>query len=103
MFINASAISGNLAANEGLLMHEMLHEVGLTDDNIGNALHSMDPPIKPDANGNWTNTKQFSKKLQSDCFSGKGYQRLMIRCVITLLLFLSEAGGSPVGSPRVIP
>ena len=71
MFINASAISGNLAANEGLLMHEMLHELGLTDDNIGNALHSIDPSIKPDANGNWTNTKQFSKKLQSDCFSGK--------------------------------
>ncbi len=35
------------------------------------AIQRIDPSIKPDANGNWTNTKQFSTKLQNDCFTGK--------------------------------
>ena len=53
-------------------MHEMLHELGLSDDAVGVGLESIDPSIKPDANGNWSNTKQFSDKLTKDCFSGKG-------------------------------
>jgi hypothetical protein len=56
------------------MMHELLHELGLPDDAIGAGLHSIDPSISPDANGNWTNTKQFSIKLQKDCFAGKGNQ-----------------------------
>lgn len=52
-------------------MHELLHELGLQDDAIGAGLQSVDPSIKLDANGNWTNTKQFSTKLQKDCFTGK--------------------------------
>jgi hypothetical protein len=71
IYINPSQISGNPGANEGLLMHELLHELGLTDDNIGTGLQSIDPSIRPDANGNWTNTQQFSMKLTKDCFSGK--------------------------------
>jgi len=72
MYINPSAISGSLAVNGGLLMHEMLHELGLTDDAIGAGLQSIDKSIKPDVNGDWTNTKQFTDKLTKDCFSGKG-------------------------------
>jgi RHS repeat-associated protein len=71
IYINPSAISQSLVANEGLLAHELLHELGLTDDAIGAGLHSVDPSIKPDANGNWTNTKQFSTKLAKHCFTGK--------------------------------
>ena len=71
VYINPAAITGSLGVNEGLLIHELLHELGLTDDAIGNALHSIDPSIRPDANGNWTNTQQFSTKLRKDCFSGK--------------------------------
>ena len=71
IYINPSAVSGNLTTNDGLLMHELLHELGLNDDNIGAGLHSIDPSIKPDANGNWTNTQQFSTKLSKDCFTGK--------------------------------
>ena len=71
IYLNPSQISGLLGANEGLLMHELLHELGLTDDAIGAGLQSIDPSIRPDANGSWTNTKQFSMKLQKDCFSGK--------------------------------
>jgi hypothetical protein len=52
-------------------MHESLHELELDDGTTGTALHSVDPSIKPDANGNWTNTKQFSDKLTPDCISGK--------------------------------
>ena len=52
-------------------MHEGLHELGLSDDDIGRGLESIDPSITPDANGNWPNTKQFSTKLSKDCFSGK--------------------------------
>jgi hypothetical protein len=71
IYVNGSAISGSLTSNEGLLMHELLHELGLTDDVIGAGLHSIDPSIKTDANGNWTNTEQFSTKLAKDCFTGK--------------------------------
>ncbi len=53
------------------LTHELLHELGLSDDAIGAGLHSIDPSIKPGANGNWTNTKQFSTKLAKDCFTGE--------------------------------
>jgi hypothetical protein len=60
MFINASQVSGSLRANEGFVMHEALHELGLSDSDIGTALHAIDPSIKPDKNGNWTDTKQFS-------------------------------------------
>ena len=52
-------------------MHELLHELGLTDDVIGTGLQSIDPSIKPDDKGDWTNTKQFTTKLTKDCFSGK--------------------------------
>lgn len=52
-------------------MHELLHELGLNDGDIGAGLHSIDPSIKPDANGKWTNTRQFSTKLSKDCFTGK--------------------------------
>jgi len=52
-------------------MHELLHELGLSDDAIGAGLHFIDPSIKPDANRNWTNTKQFSTKLAKDRFTGK--------------------------------
>ena len=71
IYINPSAISSSLTKNEGLLMHELLHELGLDDDAIGAGLHSIDPSIKPDANGDWTNTQQFSNKLGKDCFTGK--------------------------------
>jgi RHS repeat-associated protein len=71
IYIDPSRISGNLGTNEGLLMHELLHELGLSDDAIGAGLESIDPSIKPDAAGNWTNTKQFSTKLHKDCFTGK--------------------------------
>ena len=74
IYINPSAVSGVLGTNEGLLMHELLHELGLSDSDIGAGLHSIDASINPDAQGNWTNTKQFSTKLTKDCFSGKGNQ-----------------------------
>ena len=72
IYINPSAISGILGVNQGLLMHELLHELGLGDDIIGTGLQSIDPSIKPDVNGNWTNTQQFSTKLMKDCFTGRG-------------------------------
>ncbi len=71
IYIDPSLISGSLTKNEGLLMHEALHELGLDDSAIGAGLSSIDKSIKPDANGNWTNTKQFSDKLTKDCFTGK--------------------------------
>jgi hypothetical protein len=74
LYFNPALISRNLATDEGLLMHEMLHELGLSDDEIGNALHSIDPSIAPDQNGNWTNTQQFSAKFTKDCFRGKDNQ-----------------------------
>ena len=72
IYINPSAISGILGVNQGLLMHELLHELGLGDDIIGTGLQSIDPSIKPDVNGNWTNTQQFSTRLMKDCFTGRG-------------------------------
>ncbi len=72
IYINPSVISGNIGVNQGLLMHEFLHELGLGDGAIGAGLRSIDASIKPDDNGNWTNTKQFSTKLMKGCFTGKG-------------------------------
>jgi hypothetical protein len=74
IYINPSQISGSLTSNEDLLMHELLNKLGLQDDTIGTGLNSIVPSIKPDANGNWTNTKQFSTKPQKDCFTGKDNQ-----------------------------
>jgi RHS repeat-associated protein len=72
MWINPNMIKGmSLRMAEGFLMHEMFHELGLTDDQIGAALHAIDPSINPNANGQWTNTQQFSNKFTKDCFSGK--------------------------------
>jgi hypothetical protein len=72
MWINPNMIKGmSLRMAEGFLMHEMFHELGLTDDQIGAALHVIDPSINPNANGQWTNTQQFSNKFTKDCFSGK--------------------------------
>ena len=71
IYINPSLISGSLTANEGLLMHEALHELGLDDSVIGAGLNSIDKSIQPNAKGDWTNTKQFSDKLAKDCYTGK--------------------------------
>jgi len=72
MWINPSLVAGmSLRIAEGFLMHEMFHELGLTDDQIGTGLESIDPSIRPDKNGNWTDTQQFSLKFTKDCFSGK--------------------------------
>jgi RHS repeat-associated protein len=72
VYINPAQITGSSSANGGLLMHEMLHELGLNDSDIGSGLQSIDPSIQPNAQGNWTNSKQFSQKFAKDCFSGKG-------------------------------
>ena len=71
MFINAAYVSYSLSTNEGLLMHEALHELGLDDNAIGLGLELIDPSIKPDTNNpnNWSNTKQFSDKFTKDCFN----------------------------------
>ncbi len=73
MYINPSLIFGSLKSNEGFLIHEMLHELGLSDGDIGRGLQSIDSSIVgPDQNNTWTNTKQFSDKFTKDCVSGKG-------------------------------
>jgi hypothetical protein len=68
---NLALIGGDLTQNEGLLMHKVLRLLGLDDATIGAGFHSIDKNIKPDAKGNWTNTKQFSQKLANDCFTRK--------------------------------
>ena len=70
MFINAAYISTSTSVNEGFLMHEALHELGLDDNAIGIALQAIDPSIQPDKDdpNNWSNTKQFSDKFTKDCF-----------------------------------
>jgi len=74
IYINPSLIGGSLRSNEGFLFHEALHQLGLNDDDIGTGLHSIDPTIKPNSNGQWTNTQQFSNKFTKDCFQGKANQ-----------------------------
>ena len=70
MYINGAVVPNSLSAAEGLLMHEAFHELGLDDNAIGIALHSIDPTIVPDANNpnNWSDTRQFSTKFMKDCF-----------------------------------
>jgi RHS repeat-associated protein len=63
IFINPPLISGLLAINEGLLLHESLHELGLVDTDIQQYLG-----ITVDGN----NTANISLQLRKDCLGGKG-------------------------------
>jgi hypothetical protein len=65
IFINPALIGNSVYANEGLLFHEALHELGLTDQTIQQALGFKDF-------NNVSNTKRISNKLESDCITGKG-------------------------------
>jgi RHS repeat-associated protein len=58
IFINPALITNNLWGNEGLLLHEALHELGLQDGQIQKALGFSEDP---------KNTKNISTKLQHDC------------------------------------
>jgi hypothetical protein len=71
MYVDPRLISQFVEQNEGLLMHEMLHSFGRSDNDIGRILSLLDPNIKPDANGNYTNSQQFTNKFATDCFTGK--------------------------------
>ena len=63
IFINPALIGGNLGSNQSLLFHEAIHELGLVDQTIQEALGlKVDPK----------NTKSISDKLFKDCFTGKG-------------------------------
>lgn len=67
VYINPALIGGSLAMNEGLVMHEMLHELGLDDTSIQTGLHFLDSSIAIDDK----NTKNITMKLMKDCFTGK--------------------------------
>jgi hypothetical protein len=63
IYINPNLISGNLAQNEGLLLHEGLHLLGFDDADLQTALFG-----KVDE----SNTRNISTRLQNDCVTGKG-------------------------------
>jgi RHS repeat-associated protein len=63
IFINPALIGGSLGSNQSLLFHEAIHELGLVDETIQEALG-----LKVDSR----NTKNISDKLFRDCFTGKG-------------------------------
>ncbi len=65
IYINPAIIGGNLAKNEAFLFHESLHELGLIDQQIQQALGFKDW-------NNVSNTQRISKKLLKDCIQGKG-------------------------------
>jgi hypothetical protein len=54
-------------------MHEMIHQLGLSDDPLGATLYSVDPLFisKPDASGHFNGTTQFSAEFRRDCFSNQ--------------------------------
>jgi RHS repeat-associated protein len=63
IYINGALIGNNLRINEALLIHEALHSLGFTDDDLQRALGL---PVHD------KNTRNISVKLQKDCVQGKG-------------------------------
>lgn len=63
IYINPVLIGASLVGNESLLFHEALHELGLIDSTIQEALGlTVDDK----------NTRNITTKLNSDCVTGKG-------------------------------
>jgi hypothetical protein len=70
MVYNDTSIGGGFTETRTYNTNLQLTQIAATPTS-GTGMHSIDPSIRPDANGNWTNTQQFSTKLRKDCFSGK--------------------------------
>jgi hypothetical protein len=67
IYINPNLISNSVAMNEGLLLHESLHLLGFDDADLQAGLG-----FEVDVN----NTKNITDKLQRDCVTGKGNDRI---------------------------